>query len=363
MNNSTLLQTTCLSLCIALLPLSAHAQAMSGQQSSQPTYMDQVDVQPPHPYGAATPGTSMFAPISDRIISDPLFLPLKGQVYGTTSYTYSNPTGNRYNSASGVQTSSFSNNDNLFTQYLAYGFTDQLSAHISMGYGFDTSDTTTLSSGVTSSGASNGWTDPTFGVTYRILDQAKHSPVDVDVLANYAPDLISDKAAGGGHLGSIAAGRDVATLTGTVGHEMRSFTVAGLATAQYHGVQSYNALANGDDYKSTAYWDYTLGVATETRFTQRFSLDLGLGYTLGSSRYTTTNQANGVASTSESAGTFYVNTALNYHIIPNRLVAGLTYTYDDYGNTATDQTIVTNDVGTQNHMQNVYGARLQYLFN
>lgn len=359
---TTIVETAFLTLGLALYPLTAHAQTVSGQQPTQPVSMDQVDAQPSHAYGATAAGTSMFAPMSDRLISDPLFLPLKGQVFGTTSYTYGNQTGDRYNSI-GTRTSSFSNDTNLFTQSFAYGFTDELSAHISMGYGFDSNDTTTLSSGVTTSGAANGWTDPTFGVTYRILDQARHSPVDIDVTANYAPDLISDKATGGGHLGSIAPGRDVATLTGTVGREMRVFTVAGTATAEHYGVQEYTALSTNDTYKAGSFWDYTLGIKTETRFTQRASFELGLGYSLIGARNSTTNEASGITSTGEGANTLAVNTALNYSIIPNLLVAGLTYTYDDYSNTATDRVIATQNVGTQNHMQNVYGARLQYLFN
>src|SRR4051794_18093800 len=74
-------------------------------------------------------------PTADRIISDPTYLPLKGQVYGETGYGYAETDGSLFDGA-GANTATTSNNLNDLTQRLAYGITDALSVRASIGYGW-----------------------------------------------------------------------------------------------------------------------------------------------------------------------------------------------------------------------------------
>ena len=363
MNKKSLLLTSCISLAVmSLFCASAYAQmAPQGTTTMPASAVPVSNMQAP----PSTPWYQLpdnaFNPISTRLLSDPLFLPLRGQIFGTTAYTYTNPTSDHYNYL-GAKVSSTSASNNLFDQTLAYGFTDAFSFHLSMGYGFDQSDTTNARTGISDTTKDFGFTNPTFGTTYRILDQAQHYPVDVDITANYAPSVFDSKAATLGQAGTVAAGRDVATLSVLVGREMKDFSIAGVATAHYEGTNKDEALGTGDTIKQDSYFDYGLTLETQTRFTNRISLDLDLGYTVPESKTTTINENTGRIASDALAGTFSVSTALNYQFIMNKLVGGLTYTYNDNSDTAANYTNFRLDTDQKNNSSNVFGARLQYLF-
>src|SRR5436853_420656 len=76
-----------------------------------------------------------FTPTGDRIISDPTYLPLKGQAYGETGYGYAETDGSLFD-ATGANTANTSNTLNDVTQRLAYGVTDALSVRAAISYGW-----------------------------------------------------------------------------------------------------------------------------------------------------------------------------------------------------------------------------------
>ena len=98
------------------------------------------------------------------------------------------------------------------------------------------------------------------------------------------------------------------------------------------------------------------------RFTDRFSLNLGVGYTVVDG-YNASNVNTGAAWTAIPSNTLAFNAALNYHFIPNRLVGGLTYTYADYSDNASDSTSGSSNSETKNYSGNIVGVRMQYLIN
>ena len=53
---------------------------------------------------------------------------------------------------------------------------------------------------------------------------------------------------------------------------------------------------------------------------------------------------------------------LNYHIIPNRLVASLTYNYITYANSSSIYANPASNSYGKNQNENMFGARLQYVF-
>ncbi len=110
-----------------------------------------------------------WTPINDRILSDPTFLPLKGQFYGETSYGYERTNDHNYD-PSGAELSQVRHTLNTIRQTFEFGITDQLSLDLSDAYGFSGQARTTDAAGVSTQGVS-GFENPTFGLTYRVFDQ------------------------------------------------------------------------------------------------------------------------------------------------------------------------------------------------
>jgi hypothetical protein len=315
-------------------------------------------VAPAQPSGYDT-APSFFAPISDRLLTDPLYLPLKGQVYGESSYAYTNETGNNYKG--GVQTNSFTANDNLITQLFEYGVTDDFSLHAAMSAGFDSRNTANGTGG----GSSEGFSDPTFGFTYRVLDQRQY-PFTVDLAASYAPDVFTAKSPGDDKDGAIARGGQLAIFSATVGREMRNFTAALVGTAEWSGHQDSADLtsnANNDSLIETdSFWTFGGGLETQTRITNQFSFNAGLAYAAQTS-HDVYNDVVGDPRTAEGLDTLSFTASLNYSFIPNRLAAILSYEYNDYMNDKSNYPLAANDTAVQDFQGNVIGAHLEYVFN
>lgn len=105
-------------------------------------------------------------PYAGRYLSDPNFLPLAGQVYGTTSYTHGWTDGSSAN-AFGVATSDFHTNTNTLGQLLSFGITDDLSVNGSVEYVPVNNREIDYANGRSASVDSSGFSEPIFGATWR----------------------------------------------------------------------------------------------------------------------------------------------------------------------------------------------------
>ncbi|MGH9410227.1 MAG: hypothetical protein ACRD1V_12320 [Vicinamibacterales bacterium] len=293
-----------------------------------------------------------------RIVSDPLFLPLKGQVYGATIYSFNQPTGENFKA--GAETSSFTAGDHLVNQTLAYGLLDRLTLRLGFGYGVNERDSTTEATGDVTVGNARGWSDPTVSATYRLLDETS-APLIVDVTGGFSPDLIDAKASGGVGTGTIGRGGRNADLGVSFGRVTRGFTLAGTTAATYVGQQTTLQLSNGTSTSADAHWSYSVGLATQTRFTARTSL--GAGVTVGSAAdYAVSNVDTGKTHTYGAPLTRSLNLAFNYHVVPNRFVVAVAYAYDN--DTSATNTFVkaTSNTAVKDRSGSTVGVRLMYLF-
>src|SRR5579862_1135075 len=100
-------------------------------------------------------------PYSGRILSDPEFLPLAGQLYGTSAYSHGWVSGNSLNGAGGQST--FNVDTNTLDQFLGYGITDDISVDASVRYALANYRETDFGSGSRSYSETSGFSDPTFG--------------------------------------------------------------------------------------------------------------------------------------------------------------------------------------------------------
>jgi hypothetical protein len=339
MNKGTFLLTLCLAVVMCgTAPSLAHAQTI-GQQAQS--------------------ANGPFDPTSARILSDPLFMPLRGQVYGSSAYRYSTGSFDGYSFAGNQRTSSHSHG-NAFAQAFSYGILDNLEVRISDSYASNRSDTTSSSTGNLTRGHSEGFTDPSIGLRYRALDQARY-PVALDFHVDYAPSLFDSETPGPNSTGTLGSGRQTVRFGATVGRSIKSFTAAFTATASHLGTRDYESAETDDDFRAHSAWNYDLALNAQTRLTNRISFDLGTGYTFANNM-DVSNDTTGASWLHVPADVWRLSTGLNYHFIPNRLVGGLTYTYEDYSNSRNEFALATLNNSTRNHQNNVFGARLEYLF-
>jgi hypothetical protein len=334
---------------IALLALQAHGQTPAEALQAAPTSQS----------SSPSSDSGPLDPRNTRIVSDPLYLPLKGQVYGVTAYTLDMPKGDNYKA--GVKTGSFQSSDSLINQTLAYGLLNDLTIRLAMGYGVNQRDLTAETTGDVTTGNASGFSDPILSATYRVLDEIR-SPAIVDLTGSYSPDAITSKASGGGNDGTIARGGRTAGFSLAVGREMKSFTIAGTAATTYVGREVTELLSNSTSSESDAHWSYDIGLDTQTRFTDRVSLNAGVSYTTAGN-YTVSNVQTGNPHPYDAPHTRALNVALNGHFLPNRLVGAITYTYNNYTDAQNTFARPASDTAVQNRIGNVVGVRLMYAFN
>jgi hypothetical protein len=341
------LMLTILSTAVALLP--GQAQAQTAAQNAQPATA-LPSSQPPSQGGAID--------LTDtRILSDPLFLPRKGQVYGVTAYTLDMPKGDNFKA--GVNTGSFTSSDSLLDQTVAYGLLNNLTIRVTQGFGINNRDSTAAATGDVTTGSATGFNDPTFSATFRVLDEPR-SPVILNLTASYSPDAFASEASGGGSDGTVARGGQTAGLSFALGRVTRSFTVAATAASTHVGPQVTELLSNGTSSASSSYWSYNLGLATQTRFADRWSLDAGVAFATAGS-YNVSNIETGNPHVYTPSSTHTLNVALNYHVLPNRLVGSVSYSYNGYTDATNTFAKAASDTAVENRMGNTVGFRLLYV--
>ncbi len=296
-------------------------------------------------------------PDSSRILSDPNYLPLAGQIDGSTAYTHGWINGSGVNAA-GDQISTFHINTNVIRQTLAYGITDNLSVNGSSQYVPRSYRELDGAGGRVTTFDSSGFSDPTFGATWRALDQGAY-PVSFDFFGSYTTDLINAQTASAMQDGTVARGGQSGTAGAALGYETRSFTIRGAFTENFFGTSSRLDLADGDSLESDSYNNSGLSLATQTRLTDLFSLNAGIDHTF-STNVNAFNDTNGVRPVAAPGDVTALQFALNYHLVPNAVVLAATYDYDTYGNGRTVFANPSFDTGTRNKSGSILGVKLDY---
>ena len=292
------------------------------------------------------------APIPFRFLSDPAYLPLQGQVFGSTSYDISQTNGDEYDST-GTKTATRKGWRDEITQELEYGVTNDFTVRLGDSYvPFDKSKNEPVGGGATDRDKS-GFTDPSVGVTWRVIDQANHGPVNVDLLADYKANFIdsrTDNVGQGGQSGEIGA---------AVSKVMPGFTIYGKAVADWYGDQSEFNPVNTNFTRTQSYWDYLVDLDTQTRLNDLFSINAGIGYVFANSARVA-NITTSVDHIAQPGDGLKLNAALNYQVIPNALVASLTYDYTRDNTTKELYTAPAADTALRDHDDNTFGVKLAY---
>jgi len=276
-----------------------------------------------------------FTPDATRIVSDPSYLPLQNQIYGVSQYgyglsnsntSYNNPLLQSGNYNTKVQTSQIH-------QAFSYGLTDDISLSLSGNYEWERDNIKNTDNPHASSvidRRNEGFTNPSFGATWRVLDQLQQQAFNWDVIASYTPNLVSSTSAYPAHSGhgSVGSGGQSGTLSTALSHTTRDFTVYGSFGVNFIGTANTQDQLGNTTLNSRL--GYNLNLNTQTRLTDRFSVNAGLSEFFNSPQsYLYTNANGGTTNFTRNVNNvFQLNTALNLHVIPNRLVASFRYAHD-----------------------------------
>lgn len=295
---------------------------------------------------------------SSRIISDPLYLPLQGQIYGASGYAYSSTNQDTFDNL-GARADSTKIQLNALSQEILYGLTDDLALHFNWGYEWRDASRHPVG-GTASQRSSAGWTDPEFGLVYRVMDQ-RSNPLTLDLRGDYAPDAFPAKSATPDNGGTLARGGQSLDLGATLGHEGPVFTVAGTFDALWYGPRNVVNQNSGDLTHTDSLWNYRLGVESQARVSDAISFNAGVGHTFGNDA-TIFNNTSGLLHVSRGGDSTDLNAALNYQFVPNSVVGSLEYQhtfYQDANNIF--PTSPANNNSIRNKDEDLVGITLRYV--
>jgi outer membrane protein OmpA-like peptidoglycan-associated protein len=223
-----------------------------------------------------------------RLLGDPSFLPLAGQIEGSFSSTYSV---DRYDSTNNnffATSASYRRSGLAFLPALNYGITDDISVFAQMGWGnsFNREDYTEqrLIFGIplrivpvkgTVTYHALGADDPVFGATWRAIDQ-RNAPVSVDITGSYAPDIFRSKAPTDLDTGSLADGGQSGSVQVAISREMELLTVRAYGAFDYEGRRNESTDSGFEDLRSAPHAAYTAGLQTELRLLPWLALHAGI---------------------------------------------------------------------------------------
>jgi hypothetical protein len=302
-------------------------------------------------------------PDATRIISDPAYLPLGGQLYGSTEYSNGQTHSNTQDSLGNPKYST-STPSNTVIQLLEYGVTDDFTVRVADSYEWNT-NTNTYPSGAVTTTDSNGFTDPTFALIWRVLDE-KDQPVNFDLFGTYNPNLISAQAASVSQTGTIARGGDSAACGIALSHETRDFTVYLQGEATYLDNRSILNQTNNVTTNYDSSWEYLLDLTTQTRFSRHWSLNVGLSQTFEDNENASYTNTTGtlVSYVYTPGGAMDLTAALNYQPVSGIFCVSFIYTHDFEGDSADAYPDLTNySTTTTGRGDDVFSGELRYVFN
>jgi hypothetical protein len=237
-----------------------------------------------------------------RILGDPSFLPLAGQVSGGFEYTYSAALSD--SSAPGAALHAFDRQGNAFLPTLRYGITDDISVEAQLGWGNERSQNSYTFQELQFPPAGNpgtavfqgvqpllpprlvrvqahvftraiGADDPVFSITWRAVDQ-RSAPISVDLTAGYSPDIFDAREAGIYQTGSITRGGQRGTLEGAISRQTRWLTLRAYGTFGYDARSDVSEIGGRATERQGPHADYAGGLQSQARLLPWVALNLGV---------------------------------------------------------------------------------------
>jgi hypothetical protein len=303
------------------------------------------------------------APDASRILSDPSFLPVGGELNGSSQFNISQLRYTNFNYL-GAQQVSNSTETTTLNQLLEFGVTDDLCLRVSDIYQVQGA-TNNYASGASTVTTSTGFADPVFTAIWRFLDE-KNNPLNWDLIGSYTPNLINAATGTQDQFGTVARGGSTAAGGSALSYETKGLTVYGEFLATY--MDSRDVLNQATNVTTTYQpsWQYSLLIMTQTRFAEDWSLNAGVSQTYvddaDASFVSTTGKL--FQFTNQPGNLTMLTASLNYQVTPGSFVASLLYSHDFYGDAGNVYSAFPkSDTTTSGKQADVFGAIARYAFN
>jgi outer membrane protein OmpA-like peptidoglycan-associated protein len=327
---------------------------------------------------------------SARILDDPSFLPVAGQVEGQLGYTYS---ANLYDAQTRNASrfffgpgpfpfnESYDRSDNSFGAFLSYGITNDISLFASMDAGNSRNREAYSYEDVffhfpsplgppnfitryvrgTQNFRTIGATNPEFGATWRVIDQAR-APVSVDLTGSYRPDIFQARSAGLGQTGSVAGGGQSGTAQLAVSREMNILTLRAYGSIGYLGRENDRGAGGYADLRNAPHATYAAGLQTELRLVPWFAINAGVNAhkAVRFDRVEIFPSGPGAFTTIEPGATISPYVGAVIPLVDNHLVTELLYQHDFIGHVSEHNSFQSEEFFHQS--SNLFTARLIFAF-
>jgi hypothetical protein len=226
---------------------------------------------------------------TQRYLGAPGFLPGAGEVEGSFTYTYSAQLYDFRTDNPLDRPQSYDRSENSFLPELTYGITDDIAIFANLGWGNTRNRENYYALSyyfvhivpqfsyrkATASFHALGAENPSFGITWRAIDQ-RFAPVNVDITASYAPDIFKSLSAGQDQNGSFASGGQSGSIQLAVMRDMRFLTLRAYGSFSYEGRRNEMADEGTLDLRSSAHPAYGAGLQSEIRLLPWFAVNAGV---------------------------------------------------------------------------------------
>ncbi|MBV8978586.1 MAG: hypothetical protein JO261_02540 [Alphaproteobacteria bacterium] len=307
--------------------------------------------------GSSVSAFAQQASYDERILSDPLYLPLQGQIFGATNYAWGSTSQKSFDNT-GTEIARSQITSNAVNQAVMYGLSDDLALNLDWGYDWRSNSRHDLSGGDIIR-SSSGWTDPAFGLTWRAIDEAHGNAFDLDLRAEYLPDLFPAKIATTDEEGTIARGGRAADFGATFGRVTPNFTLAGTFDAVWLDTRQALNQNSGLYTTTSAVWNYRLGIESQFRFGAPYSINAGFGHSFNNDT-TVFNGTTGLFHAATGGDVTDVHASLNYAFTPS-MVASLNYQHNFYDSARDLFADPANDTSVRDKNEDLAGVTLRYV--
>jgi hypothetical protein len=244
--------------------------------------------------------------------SNPAFFLRRGQTQSDSSDEYRYQSGDAYNHV-GALDRSFNVSEQTLIQRFTYGITPLLEIYLQGSAVLTDKIQSKFVDGTTSSNNSSGFEDPVLGVLYRAMTQDRFY-INLDLGADYAPNLVSALLPSPAQDGSVALGGQEAAITIAASRIWDEFTLKATLAATYLGTRREQSAALSSNEYIQPSWHYDARLLAYEHLTQNISIIAGIDYVIAENLNLTT--VRGLPETEKPGNYSNITLGINYDISP-----------------------------------------------
>jgi hypothetical protein len=197
----------------------------------------------------------VFAQVADRALTDLMYLPKAGTVYGETAFDWS---GGQYNQD---KTTEVDTHTLIASQELGFGFTDMISVNLSYEHQINGEESTRSGTSERTYVDTEGMMNPTLTGVWRVMEQGS-AEYNLDIAAAYSPDMVDSEGSSNDEEFTAGSGNATYTIGARMGQKNGTDHWALEAVFQMEG-EGETELTNGDKQETDAYYAMKVGYSMQ----------------------------------------------------------------------------------------------------